>query len=42
MNVCSIQEGVGYDAWGYVYNTVTDDFGNIVFVADLTKWVKQW
>ena len=30
---CKVENGIGYDVWGYTYNLITDDFGNIVFIA---------
>ena len=32
MCVCTVKNGVGYDAFSDEYSVVTDDFGNQVFV----------
>jgi hypothetical protein len=31
--VCHVVGGVGYDAFGKMYDVITDDFGNVVFVG---------
>ena len=32
MCLCSVRDGIGFDAFDNAWSIVTDDFGNVVFV----------
>ena len=38
--VCRVNDGIGYDAFDNKYCTITDDFGNIVFVQYVYRFAR--
>ena len=40
--VCRVVDGVGYDAFDGIWQIVTDDYGDVVFVRNQDRYQKSW